>query len=259
MASLLGAVLAVHVAAGFIGLIAFWVPVVAVKGGRNHVKFGRIYEISAYIVAVSSILAPSIRMARDYLAGRSFSSHPELYAMPIFLAYVGLVTLAIVRHGVRVNRVRNRPMELRTPLHILLSWAPYAGAAAIATLALAVPTPDSPVLLALIPIAVVYGWAMRRDVRDPAGSLPRRGWFFSHMTAMLLGGVAFHSAFLAQQTLHLGLPGWLAIVPWVLPSAIGFPAIVLWNRHYHRRFGGSAVTASAPAPATVDAGGVHGA
>ena len=259
MASLLGAVLAIHVAAGFIGLIAFWVPVAAAKGGRNHVKFGRIYELSAYVVAVSSMLAPGIRMAMDYLAGRSFSSHPELYALPIFLAYVGLVTLAIVRHGVRVNQVRARPLELRTPLHILLSWAPYAGAAAIATLALAVPTPDSPVLLALIPIAVVYGWAMRRDVRDPAGTLPRRGWFFSHMTAMLLGGVAFHSAFLAQQTLHLGLPGWLAIVPWVLPSAIGFPAIVLWNRHYHRRFEGSAVTGSAPPPASVDAGGSCGA
>ena len=241
MTSLVSAVLAIHVAAGSIGLIAFWVPVIAAKGARTHVQFGRIYELSAYIVAISSILSQGIRMAGNHLAGRSFSSHPELYAMPIFLAYVGLVTLAIVRHGVRINQVRTRPTELRTPLHILLSWAPYTGAAAIVTLALAVPTPDTPVLLALIPIAVVFGWAMRRDVRDPAATLPKRGWFFSHMTAMLLGGVAYHSAFLAQQTLHLGLPGWLAIVPWVLPSAIGFPAIVLWNRHYHRRFERSAV------------------
>lgn len=241
---MLGGVLAVHVAAGSVGLIAFWIPVAAVKGGRLHVKAGRVYEYSAYVVAVTSMMAPCIRMFTDHLAGRSFAEHPELYAMPIFLAYVGLVTLAIVRHGVRVNQTRRNPLTLRTPVHILLSWAPYTGAAAIAALALAVPTPDSPVLLVLIPIAIVYGWVMRRNVRDPSSTFRNRGWFFSHMTAMLLGGVAFHSAFLAQQTLHLGLPGWLAVVPWVTPSIIGIPAIALYYRYYQRRFEASAVRAA---------------
>ena len=97
-------------------------------------------------------------------------------------------------------------------------------------------SPEAPILLSLTPIGLVYGWAIRRDVRAPEATLPHRGWFFSHMTSMLLGGIAFHSAFIVQQSLKYDLPGLVAVVPWVAPSLIGFPAIVLWNRYYRRRF-----------------------
>ena len=219
---LLNAIVAAHVLTGFVGLLAFWVPLFARKGGPLHVQAGRVYEYCAYVVAISSVLAPAMRMIGHHLAGRTFAERPDLYAFPIFLAYLGLVTLATVRHAVRVNQTRGRPEELRTRFHVALSWVPYAGALAIGALALAAQSPESPVLLSLTPVGVVYGWAIRRDVRAPQVTLPHRGWFFSHMTAMLLGGIAFHSAFIVQQSFKYDLPG--------------FPAIVIWNRYYRRRF-----------------------
>ena len=40
----------VHVAFGAIGLFAFWVPVFAKKGAVNHVRFGKTFVWSAYVV-----------------------------------------------------------------------------------------------------------------------------------------------------------------------------------------------------------------
>ena len=47
---------------------------------------------------------------------------------------------------------------------------------------------------------------------------------------MPLGGIAFHSAFIVQQSLAFELTGLYAIWPWITPSLIGIPAVVLWNR-----------------------------
>ncbi len=37
----------VHIATGFIGLAAFWIPVFARKGGRVHLQAGRISPAAA--------------------------------------------------------------------------------------------------------------------------------------------------------------------------------------------------------------------
>ncbi|MCE2540754.1 MAG: DUF2306 domain-containing protein, partial [Acidobacteria bacterium] len=61
---------------------------------------------------------------------------------------------------------------------------------------------------------------------------------------MLGGGIAFHTAFIvfgAQRVWAYELAGPLAIVPWILPTVVGIPAIVVWTRYYRRKFG--------PAPA----------
>ena len=65
-------------------------------------------------------------------------------------------------------------------------------------------------------------------------------WFYSHLGSMLGGGIAFHTAFLVfglGRFVSLDIPGVLAVLPWLLPTLIGIPAIVLWTRHYRRRFG----------------------
>ena len=63
---------------------------------------------------------------------------------------------------------------------------------------------------------------------------------------MIGGGIAFHTAFAVfgmNQLFNLGLSGWLAVVPWILPAMIGIPATALWTRHYQRKFGESGLVA----------------
>ncbi len=39
---LFAVLISIHVATGFVGLAAFWVPVLARKGSRTHVRAGRV-------------------------------------------------------------------------------------------------------------------------------------------------------------------------------------------------------------------------
>ena len=59
------------------------------------------------------------------------------------------------------------------------------------------------------------------------------------MGSMLGCGIAFHTAFIvfgAQRLWAYELAGPLAVVPWLLPTVIGIPAIVIRTGYYRRKF-----------------------
>ncbi len=237
MSPLFDALILAHVAAGFVGLIAFWIPVFARKGGRTHVRAGRVYARCAYVVTLSAITASAWRIASYASQGIGVADRPDLYGFALFLGYLGVVTLASVRQAIRAVATRRTPATLRTPLHEALAWASIAGSVTVIAFALGVWSGISPILLGLSPIGFLTGSTMLRLMRNPGRE--RMGWFYSHMASMLAGGIAFHTAFAvfgAPRLWDYDIAGPLALVPWLLPTAIGVPAIVVWTRRYRRRF-----------------------
>ena len=237
MSVAMNALVLAHVATGFVGLAAFWIPVFARKGGRVHVQAGRVYAYCAYVVTVSAVTASVGRIAALLAQGLGPADRPETYGFALFLGYLGVVTFATVRHAIRVVETRKSPERLRTPLHEALAWASIAGSAAVVAFALAVRSDASPILLGLSPVGLVTGSGMLRLMRRPGAR--RMGWFYSHLGSMLGGGIAFHTAFAvfgAQRLWAYDLAGPLAVVPWLLPTALGIPAIIIWTRYYRRKF-----------------------
>jgi hypothetical protein len=234
---LFDALILAHVATGFIGLAAFWIPVFARKGGRAHVQAGRVFTYCAYVVTLSAVTASAGRIVSFQVQGIGFADRPDLYGFALFLGYLGLVTFATVRQAMRVVATRKAPETLRTPFHEALGWASIAGSAAVIAFALGVWSDISPILLGLSPIGLFTGSGMLRLMGNPGAQ--HMGWFYSHLGSMLGGGIAFHTAFIvfgAQRLWAYHLAGPLAIVPWILPTIIGIPAIVVWTRYYRRRF-----------------------
>lgn len=96
---------------------------------------------------------------------------------------------------------------------------------------------SSPVLLGLSPVGIITGFTMLWYMRN-ADAQPM-GWLFGHLGAMLGGGIAFHTAFAvfgAQRLFSYEISGPLALAPWLLPTIIGIPAIILCSRYYRRKF-----------------------
>ena len=234
-----------HVATGFVGLAAFWVPVFARKGGRAHVQAGRVYACCAYVVTLSAVTASAGRIVSYQVQGIGFAERPDLYGFALFLGYLGVVTFATVRQAMRVVATRRAPETLRTPFHEALGWASVAGSVAVIAFALGVWSDVSPILLGLSPIGLFTGRSMLRLMRNPGAQ--HMGWFYSHLGSMLGGGIAFHTAFAvfgAQRLWTYELAGPLAIVPWILPTVVGIPAIVVWTRYYRRKFDRAAPAAA---------------
>lgn len=226
-----------HVATGFVGLGAFWIPLFARKGGRAHVRAGRIFTFCAYVVTLSAVTASAGRIVSYRVQGIGVAEQPEAYGFALFLGYLGVVTFATVRQAMRVVATRRAPETLRTPLHEALGWASIAGSAAVVAFALGVWSDVSPILLGLSPIGIFTGRSMLRLMRDPRAR--PMSWFYSHLGSMLGGGIAFHTAFAvfgAQSLWAWELEGPLAVVPWILPTVVGIPAIVVWTRYYRHRF-----------------------
>ena len=235
----------VHIATGFVGLAAFWIPVFARKGGRAHVQAGRVYAYCAYVVTLSAVTASAGRILSFQFQGIGFADRPALYGFAVFLGYLGLVTFATVRQAMRVVATRRAPETLRTPFHEALGWASIAGSIVVIAVALGAWTDSSPILLGLSPIGLFTGSSMLRLMRNPGAQ--HMGWFYSHLGSMLGGGIAFHTAFIvfgAQRLWAYELAGPLAIVPWILPTVVGIPAIVVWTRYYRRKFGRAAPAAA---------------
>ncbi len=120
----------VHVAAGGLALILFWIPAIARKGGRTHVRAGWFYVVCMCVVVVTAFtmsgLAFTITLAirriaqplspealADFLRGQRLSA--------TFLAYLAGVTLASGWQGIWSVQTKREPKSMRTPFSLALN------------------------------------------------------------------------------------------------------------------------------------------
>ncbi len=215
-----------HVLLGFVSLVAFWLPVFARKGGRNHRRIGMVFmaamvgtSLSAFVLAGLSLSAPLVfHPARSEQTSR-------LVAM--FLGYLAFVTLVIVHNATAAVWHKRDLATLSQP------WRRYLNHGATAASALSLGFgiwASAPVLAAMSPVgfAVSAGWSrfLREAPTDP------KAWLREHIGATLSGGIAVHTAFIAGGGTKF-LPEFVAslgVFGWVLPTLIGVPAITIWSR-----------------------------
>ncbi|MBT8086230.1 MAG: hypothetical protein KJN72_13460 [Woeseia sp.] len=228
----------VHVVFGAVGLAAFWVPVFAKKGAKVHILFGKIFTRSAYVVLAAAALALLLRFVDLQQRNIGVSDNPMMYSFIVFLGYLTYVTYVIVRHGMAVLQHKGKPHELATPIGRGLAIGSIVASMLVILFAITVQPANQIVLYALSPIGFGTGSGMLRYMRG--GEPSSRGWMYEHLGSMLGAGIAFHTAFAvfgAARLFDIGLTGWVAVIPWVLPAAVGIPATVLWTRHYRKKFG----------------------
>lgn len=228
----------VHIVFGFLGLAAFWIPVFAKKGAAHHVRYGTVFVRSAYVVLGAAAVALAARLVDLRMQGLGPADAPQLFAFMTFLGYLTLVTFVTVRHGMAVLRHKRDPAAVRTTINVALACAAILASVGVILYAIILAPPIRILLFALSPIGFGVGLGNLRYMNS--GTPSARAWLYEHLGAMLGAGIAFHTAFAvfgATRLFDLGLSGWIAVIPWVAPAAIGLPATAIWTRHYRRKFG----------------------
>ena len=173
----------VHVLFGFIGLAAFWIPVFAKKGAVNHVRFGKIYVWSAYIVLAGAAVALVTRFAHAYELGIGPSEQPTQFAFLVFLSYLTLVTFTTVRHGMQVLRHKRDSAAIRTATNMALAWASMGASVGIILYAVILSPPNALLLYALSPIGLLGGYGNLTYMSKPPQF--QRSWMYEHMGATI--------------------------------------------------------------------------
>jgi hypothetical protein len=233
----------VHVGAGGLALILFWVPAIARKGGRTHIRVGWFYVACMSMVVVTALamsgLAFSVplavrRIARplspaelsDFLRGQRLSA--------TFLAYLAGLTLAAGWQGIWAVETKREPKAMRTPFSLALNVLVFLGG--LIVLVLGIKYHSGP-LIALSPIGpFIAAGNLRYLLRGPQS---RMHWWYKHLSSMFATGIAGYTAFLVFGGARL-LPSvarsQLYTIFWVLPALIGVPVIFMTVAYYQRKF-----------------------
>jgi hypothetical protein len=232
-----------HILVGAFSLIVFWIPVVTPKGGKLHRAAGRWFVRSIYVVAGSGLVACvwALGSPATFLndANPSAALVENVRFFYAILALLAVMALHGAILGTRAVQTKNHHESLRSRPLTSIMILQLIGSLALATGAVAALWSTGLqsryfVMLAVAMIGLLDYWEQRKYVTRPQ---PPGAWFDKHVECMLGCGIAIYTAasvtFFAR-VVELHLSGPLALVPWLLPAAIGIPATYLTKRHFRR-------------------------
>jgi hypothetical protein len=214
-------VLAIHVVAGAIALLVFWIPVVTKKGGPTHRRAGWVYVAAAATLAVTGLLL-CIPLVTDH--------RPRRWHAGVFLAYVSVFAGASALLGVRALRTRGRTRASRSPIDLVPPLLLVTGGVGLAAFGVS----QSTMLYVLFAVlGVVLGAAHLRFWLTPP--VHGRPWFLAHMSGMGTSCIATVTAFLVANAQRLGMRTF-DLRLWAGPIAFLAIGLTIWRRYYAKRF-----------------------
>ena len=213
--------LSTHVTAGCISLILFWLPIIVKKGSLIHIKIGKAYIYSMWIVVFSAIILCFINL------------YNGLIIMGLFLGFLALITSKPLWNGIAVFKLkkgitenyRNKLLVFQTITVayslFLISYGIYLGGEGVAILMFFFGT------LGILDLPQLI-----KSIKTP---IEKANLMKEHIGGMCISGIAAYTAFLsfgARDYLSTVFNGPFAVLPWVLPTIIGLIGIKIASKKY---------------------------
>ena len=198
--------LALHVAAGSVALVAAFAAISLKKGSPKHNLVGRIYFWAMMAVALTAI---PVSIARPNLM---------LFFVALFSSYMAYA-------GWRFGR-KNRYIMNRPPV---IEWGMLVVGIAMVTIGLIEVFTVSPMGWVLVAFGSIGIQFAVQDIRGWGKTEEFAKRISNHLTHMLGGTIATITAVLVQQVVpRLGEGNPYAVAVWLAPTAIITPMIAIW-------------------------------
>ena len=211
------AFLAVHIAAGSGAFVLAPLALLTAKGGKAHRRWGKIYFWCMAVIASTAMVM-------------------AIYRPTLFLALVAIFSFysAFVAYRVLGQKAAWRGERVVTELDWTAAVLCFAASAALALLGA-----FRPALVQHLGIpAIVFGaigmrisggamWGFTHPPKE------KMFWWYAHLQGMIGSYIAAWTAFCVVTIGPLVHGAWWI---WILPSAIGVPAIIATTAYYKRKF-----------------------
>jgi len=224
METIIRSLLFLHITAGFISLVLFWVPVFTRKGGKTHNKVGIWYVRCMWVV----VLTAALLSVKNLMIGR--------INMGIFLGFISLITANPLWYGIGILKYkRNQPRSFQMK-HLAFRLSIVISAIAMILYGIiGLGGSGSAILMFVfggLGIADLPG--VIKTLRNTAAA---PNWFREHLVGMCTSGIAAYTAFFvfgANQYLEMVLSGYWMVLPWIAPTIIGTTGIRLTVIKYQK-------------------------
>lgn len=219
------AVVLAHIVSGSIGLVAFWVPVLARKGSVRHKAWGRVFTASMLVTgAIASVIATLTLLD-------PVGTHPHLDFDPALISgifgwmmlYLAILTVNLAWYGWECIRHRRNHAAQRGRLNLALQALLLAASANCAWRGIQLDQ------VLMIGISMVGFATVATNLRFMLRRAPGpQDWLKEHLKGLVGAGISVYTAFLAFGAVRL-MPE-LALNPglWAVPLVTGL-AIILYH------------------------------
>lgn len=208
----------IHVLAGAVALVTFWIAASLRKGSVNHIGVGR-----WYLFAMLAIMGTALPMSAFAFANSSMT-------LGIFLAYLVLITGTACWTAWRAIRDKHDIQRFAGPVFRVLAVVNIVAGTAVMLLGVKI---KNPILIGLSLVGLISGPAMLMFARRKPAD--RRWWIAQHYSGIIGAGVATHVAFLSLGLTRLLPPQYASIsqlAGWSVPIAASLIARVWLSRKY---------------------------
>ncbi len=117
-------IMIVHILAGSVALLTFWIPLATVKGSRNHITSGIVFLFAMGVTVLCAVLLTVLRM-KDPIGPIPSAGHTT------FFLFLCLFTASAGWHGLRVFSLRKPPAAF--PVAVEKFHAIFVGAFGVFT------------------------------------------------------------------------------------------------------------------------------
>jgi uncharacterized membrane protein len=214
-----------HIFAGFLALVIFWIPIVTRKGGKAHNRVGWIYVYAMSIVSVSAFYMGVYRIF--------FDAHAEVSRISFswFLIFIAILSGASAWYGIRVLVFKKRTGIHRNFIDLFFSLLLLISGVGIGIYGMSIGSPlitYFPLLGLLLGFIQLNYW-----LRPP---VKRMHWYFEHfggMIACCISTVTAFTVFGAPRLLNITSSNLLL---WLLPTFVLVPVLIGFQIYYQRKF-----------------------
>jgi len=209
-------ILIIHIAAGTISLITFWIPVLVKKGGDLHIKVGKIYVYLMWVVVITAVLLSLINL------------YDGKYIMAAFLGFLSVITGHPLWYGMIILKHKKVVIPAVQRINTILNWILFLGGAGLLIWSLILKVQGQAILLLIFGIIGMSSAA-------PLIFRPQKeaNWLAEHIQGLLGTGIAAYTAFFAfggSRFLGHIFTNQLIVIPWILPTIIGVFGIKYYKK-----------------------------
>lgn len=233
----------IHVFCGSVGLLIFWLPMLAKKGSQLHVVSGKIFSNGMLIVSVSGLVMSAFLLL-DPIAVRypDGGLAPEKAArvieqnrnLGIFLLMLSLLVFVNVRHSILVLKAKADRSKLKNFNHLGSIMSLFLAGVGVGLLAL----DKGNVLFAIFSLlSMASSIGLARYIFK--AELKPREWIIEHLTNIIGSGIGAYTAFFAfggRRVFAEVFVGQMQLIPWILPGVVGAIASYYLANKYRKQY-----------------------